>query len=120
MAGTTIYYGCSAHLSSGMKGQIIVNVVSGIEENSIKEFNFTVYPNPISTDAWINIHLKRAERISIQLYDLQGRIVHTFIDQQMKAGEINLPLPLNKLGKGNYIVQMRSSKERINKQIILQ
>lgn len=120
MAGTTIYYGCSSHLGSGMKGQIIVNVISGIEENNVRDFNFTVYPNPVSTDAWINIFLKKAERVSIQLYDMQGRIMRTFIDQQMKAGEQNMSFPLNTLARGNYIVQMRSGKERIQKQIVIQ
>ena len=103
-----------------MKGQIIVNVISGIEENNVRDFNFTVYPNPVSTDAWINIFLKKAERVSIQLYDMQGRIMRTFIDQQMKAGEQNMSFPLNTLARGNYIVQMRSGKERIQKQIVIQ
>ncbi|WP_164972580.1 T9SS type A sorting domain-containing protein [Lacibacter luteus] len=119
MAGTTIYYGCSAHFSSGMKGQIVVNVVSGISENNVRDFNFTVYPNPVSADAWINIYLKKSERVSIQVYDLAGRIVHTFIDQQMKAGELTMSFSLTNLAKGNYIVQMRNGNERMQKQIVI-
>lgn len=119
MAGQTIYFGSGAHLGSGMKGQIIVRSVPGIYANHPNGFDFTVYPNPVSTDSWINLQLSRSERISIQVYDMQGRIVRTFIDQEMKAGEMKMPFTLSSLDKGNYIVQMRSNKERISKQIMI-
>lgn len=119
MAGTTIYYGCSSHMSGGMKGQIIVNVVSGIEENRTRAFNFTVYPNPVSADSWMNVSVKTAGKISITVYDLNGRMISHLIDQHVKAGEFTIPFPVNKLQKGNYIVQMRTAKERLEKQIVV-
>jgi plastocyanin len=119
MAGKTIYFGSGAHPGSGMKGQIIVNAVPAIHTNHFNEFDFAVYPNPVSTDSWINLQLNRSERITIQVFDMQGRIVRTFIDQEMKAGNIKMPFNLNSLDRGNYIVQMRSNKERINKQIMV-
>jgi plastocyanin len=120
MAGQTIYFGSAAHLASGMKGRIIVNAVPGIFVSDNRDFNFTVYPNPVKTDSWINIELNKSERISIQVYDMNGRIVRTFIDQQMHAGDMKMPFTLNQLESGNYIVQMRSGNRRINKQIIVQ
>lgn len=120
MAGSTIYYMCSSHGSGGMKGQIIVNVVSGIEENRNSDFNFTVYPNPVSSAAWLNINLRKTERVAVTLYDMQGRIVRRLFDKQLAAGESTINFPLNGLTRGNYIVQMRSGKEKIEKQIVLQ
>ena len=119
MAGTTIYYGCSAHISGGMKGQIVVNVVSGINENQIRPFNFTVYPNPVTADSWMNVSVKSAGRISITLYDLNGRTISHLIDQQVKAGEFTIPFPVNGLQKGTYIIQMRTTKEQLKKQILI-
>lgn len=119
MAGTTIYYGCSAHFSSGMKGQITVNVVSGISENQIRPFNFTVYPNPVTADSWMNVSVKSAGRISITVYDINGRVIRHLIDQQVKAGEFTIAFPVNELQKGTYIVQMRTAKERLEKQILI-
>jgi plastocyanin len=119
MAGTTIYYGCSAHFGSGMKGQIIVNVVSGINENQIRPFNFTVYPNPVTADSWMNVSVKSAGKITITLYDLNGRTISHLIDQQVKAGEFTIPFPVNELQKGTYIVLMRTAKERLEKQILI-
>ena len=119
MAGPTIYYGCSAHFSSGMKGQITVNVVSGISENQIRPFNFTVYPNPVTADSWMNVSVKSAGRISITVYDINGRVIRHLIDQQVKAGEFTIAFPVNELQKGTYIVQMRTAKERLEKQILI-
>jgi plastocyanin len=119
MAGTTIYYGCSAHFGSGMKGQINVNVVSGINENQIRPFNFTVYPNPVTADSWMNVSVKSAGRISITVYDLNGRIINHLLEQQVKAGEFTIPFPVNSLQKGTYIIQMRTAKERLEKQILV-
>ena len=120
MAGQTIYFGSASSIASGMKGRIVVNAVPGIFNNDSRDFNFTVYPNPVKTDSWINIELNRSERISIQVYDMNGRIVRTFIDQQMNAGNIKMPFTLNQLESGNYIVQMRSGNRRITKQILVQ
>lgn len=119
MAGTTIYYGCSAHFGSGMKGQIVVNVVSGITENRTRAFNFTVYPNPVTADSWMNVSVKTAGKISITVFDLNGRIISHIIDQQVKAGEFTIPFPVNELQKGTYVVQMRTAKERLEKQILI-
>lgn len=119
LAGTTIYYGCSAHFSAGMKGRIVVNVVSGISENSTRAFNFTVYPNPVTADSWMNVSVKTAGKISITVYDLNGRMISHLIDQQVKAGEFTIPFPVNEMQKGTYIVQMRTAKERLEKQILI-
>lgn len=120
MAGSTIFYMCSSHGSGGMKGQIVVNVVSGIEENANSDFNFTVYPNPINSAAWLNISLQKTKRVAVTLYDMQGRIVRRVLDKQLTAGESTINFSLNGLTRGNYIVQMLSGKEKIEKQIVLQ
>lgn len=119
MAGTTIYYGCSSHFGSAMKGQINVNVVSGISENRTRAFNFTIYPNPVTADSWMNVSVKTAGKISITVYDLNGRIIRHIIDQQVKAGEFTIPFPVNEMQKGTYIVQMRTARERLEKQILI-
>lgn len=120
MSGTTLYYICSNHVSSGMKGKINVNVAAGIPENSIRDFNFTVYPNPIIADAWVNVSVKKAGKISIVMHDMQGRIIQHIIDMNVKPGEMTLPLDASRLQKGTYILQMRTSQGLLKKQIVIQ
>lgn len=120
MAGTSIFYVCGNHVLSGMKGRINVNVVAGISENRLREFNFTVYPNPVVADAWLNVSVKKAGRILMTMYDMQGRIVQQFVDMNVQPGEFTLPFKTATLQRGTYILQMRTTQGMIQKQILLQ
>lgn len=120
MAGTSIFYVCGNHVLSGMKGRINVNVVAGISENRLREFIFTVYPNPVVADAWLNVSVKKAGRILMTMYDMQGRIVQQFVDMNVQPGEFTLPFKTATLQRGTYILQMRTTQGMIQKQISLQ
>ncbi len=120
MAGTTIYYACSNHAASGMKGQINVNVVSNILENKIREFNFTAYPNPVVSKAWINVSVKKAGIVSLSVYDQNGKFVSLIADRNTQPGEITLPFDVSVLQKGTYILQMRTSQGMMRKRILIQ
>lgn len=119
LAGTSIYYLCSNHALSGMKGIINVNVVANIQENKLKEFNFTVYPNPIHTESWINLSLKKSGSVSLTVYDLNGRILYQLGNYHMTQGETTIPLDASRLQKGNYILQMRTDQGVLRKQILV-
>ncbi|MBI1781471.1 MAG: hypothetical protein HYR66_08885 [Sphingobacteriales bacterium] len=75
MAGTNIYYVCENHvLSSGMKGQIVVNLATGLEENAKSEFNFTIYPNPVRNNSALNIILKKNDNVVMKIYSSDGKL----------------------------------------------
>lgn len=122
MAGTTIFYVCGSHVASGMKGQIIVNVTSGISENQVREFNFTVFPNPLSlsSNSWLNISTKKAGKINLTLFDLQGRIINHLMNTFLQAGEMTLPFNTANLQKGIYLLQLRTVSGIMRKQIVIQ
>jgi plastocyanin len=120
MAGSTIFYVCGNHVASGMKGQITVNVAAGISENQSREFNMTVFPNPVSSNGWLNISTKKSGKINLTLYDLQGRIVNTLMNNYLQAGEITMPFNAAHLQKGIYILQLRTTTGLLRKQITIQ
>ncbi|MBK8089463.1 MAG: T9SS type A sorting domain-containing protein [Chitinophagaceae bacterium] len=120
MAGTSIYYACSNHGTGGMKGRINVNVVANITENRAREFNFTAYPNPVVSKAWINISVKKAGIVSLSVYDQSGKIVSCVAERNLQPGEITLPFDASGLQKGTYILQMKTSQGIIRKRILIQ
>ena len=70
--------------------------------------NAIIYPNPIQEKATLKYTLETTETLTIQLTDLNGRIIKTYVQNQyQKAGEyqqvINLP---NNLTKGFYLVKL--------------
>lgn len=120
MAGTTIYYACSNHAISGMKGMINVNVLSGIRETQAHDYDFTVYPNPAASGAWLNVGVKKTGRISFSMYDMKGRLAARFMDINFQAGILTVPFNIPPLQKGLYILQMHTSQGMLRKQIVIQ
>lgn len=119
MAGSTIYYVCAAHASAGMKGRIRVNVTSSIAENKVLDFNFTVFPNPVTPASRINISTKKISDISIMLYDASGRVMQQVIKFKMQPGEITLPFSAVALSKGTYYLLMRTDEGILKRQIVV-
>lgn len=120
LAGTTIYYVCENHvLSSGMKGQIVVSLATGLEENTKREFNFTIYPNPVTNNSALNISLKKNDNVDMKIYGSDGKLVSNYLQQKMNAGEYTLRFDAGKLQTGIYIVQLKTSQGILRKQILV-
>lgn len=120
MAGSTIYYVCSAHVFAGMKGTITVNVIASLAENQIRNFNFTVFPNPVTSNSQLNISLKKSGKTTVALYDINGRMVEQVLDKVMDAGEVTIPFRAAHLQKGAYFLLMRTPEGTLKKQILIQ
>lgn len=94
----------------------------GIDESSNFFNSATIYPNPIRSNGILEYTLNHREKISMQLFDLQGRLVMTIIENiQMEAGKhqqlIILP---EELSPGSYVIVFSSSYAQVGIQIIRQ
>jgi len=79
-----------------------------------------IYPNPIKETATLEYTLKQAETITIELIDLQGRTLTTFVDgQQQDVGEhqqlISMP---SYLPSGSYLVVISSPRGSVTVQVV--
>ena len=79
-----------------------------------------MYPNPIKNTATLEYTLDQPELLTIQLTDLHGRVLKTFLQKQKQlAGTyfqtIDLP---NNLPRGMYLVKLGSLEEHIFIKII--
>ena len=61
---------------------IFVSFYDGIEQFN-REIGFSVYPNPYDQSASIEYNLKNTSKVSVEVYNMMGSIVHSFA-----AGEI--------------------------------
>lgn len=83
-----------------------LNVVTGI--NDIKNSNIKIYPNP--TNSIINIEgLNKNENSSIQIFDVQGKLVTTKTITEKGA------IDLSELNKGVYVIKIGEVAQRIVK-----
>lgn len=68
------------------------------------------YPNPFSSETTISFSLVSTSRVTIELFDLQGRKVANVVSRTMEAGEQNVVLKRDVQGstlpEGSYVYQI--------------
>jgi uncharacterized delta-60 repeat protein len=72
--------------------------------------SFLIYPNPIETDATFEYNLQNDETITIDIIDLQGKIVKSILsNQNQTTGNYKQKIDLsNSISAGNYILKFSS------------
>jgi plastocyanin len=98
----TYYYICKNHISSGMKGKIIVSAATGIS-NSVSTSDFDMFPNPASD----YIYLKRigtTALVSAIVYDVSGKAILKCQIQNTSGNQSSVYV--NELRKGLYFISV--------------
>jgi flagellar hook assembly protein FlgD len=72
-------------------------------------FLVSVYSNPASKSTTISFSLQQSENISINIFDVTGQLVKTFVDQIFEKGEHSLEWNTVGIHEGVYSVQLQSS-----------
>ncbi|MEI6766221.1 MAG: T9SS type A sorting domain-containing protein [Bacteroidota bacterium] len=83
------------------------STVAGISTNTgLSELN--IYPNPAADIANISFDANEAQSMVITVMDLTGRV---FINEEVHVNQGNnlLPVSVNKLASGNYIIQLKGA-----------
>lgn len=80
----------------------------GIDENSNQAFGMGQnYPNPVKASTTIPLVLKSDSRVSVQLFDLMGRLIATPLNKDLSAGSNELTVDRNGLSAGYYIYKVK-------------
>lgn len=83
--------------------------VGTLDPNAPSEPALLIYPNPIASQFSIKFDLVQQETVSIELYDLQGKLVQSFVQNQFfEQGEYALELNcVPSLSAGNYVLTLQ-------------
>jgi len=96
------------------ENQINVNVI-----NTPKEFNLdTAYPNPFNPVTNINFTLPFESGVTLEVYDMQGRIIELLVSGDMKPGYHSVIWNADKHSSGVYFVKMIAG-EYVNTQKLM-
>jgi uncharacterized delta-60 repeat protein len=72
-----------------------------------------VYPNPVKSEAILEYYLDEHQVTSIQLVDMQGRYIHTFLEAEQAQGVQNIVLTFpENLDNGLYIIKISTKNHR--------
>ncbi len=65
-------------------------------------------PNPFNSQTRISIELPKASHVILNIFDIQGRHVQTFIDKNLTAGTHNFTYDASTIPSGVYYYQMKT------------
>jgi Secretion system C-terminal sorting domain len=115
----TIYYGCQAHMSGGMKG--VINVVfTPVNDIQLKDLSYKMMPNPVRDHGMFNLKLKKSETVSLTMFDMNGRLVQRIVDKKLlPAGDYNFHVHASDLSNGTYIMWLRTGEGAVPKRFMV-
>lgn len=110
------------HQEPGAPAMLILKLKSTATEKvfdqKFEDINFTVFPNPFNNTLNLKFNLPVSQLISINLYDLNGKLVKTFIDQQVLAPGEHFYTFNEELSQGIYLLDFCFDKEHHIQRII--
>ncbi len=85
---------------------------------SINNFNFnnslSVSPNPVKDVCNIKFNLQKKASLNVSVYDINGRLVSTLMNEEASAGDVNLSWDRsaeNDLAAGLYILKIKANDQ---------
>ncbi len=104
------------------------NLLTGFAINSerrqipyaLDSFQASVFPNPATDRAVIGFELTKemSSDVSINLYDMYGRILQSFLHADLSKGKHQLEIDLRNLNSGSYFVKISTGEQTITKTVI--
>jgi len=90
---------------------VTINPLSVEEEILPTQFVLnSAYPNPFNSTTTIKYTVPLITRVSLQVYDINGRLVETLVDGEMPAGRHSVVWDAGEVGAGVYFVRMKDER----------
>ena len=80
---------------------------------------FHNFPNPFNPTTTINFHVETSHTTSLQIYDINGRIVETLIQDKIKPGSHQIKWDGTEFASGIYFAKLRSGEKVKTQKIML-
>ena len=88
--------------------------------NRVEPIYFNVFPNPMSEEGYIDIELPENKNVTVEIYDLSGRLIDTPQNGVMPQGKSRLTIETSSFRSGTYIATLRSGEEvKVSKFVVM-
>ncbi len=88
-------------------GKLYIVNTTGLTENTAGNFEVTLSPNPVNSNATLALNLKDASDVSIFLNDENGKLVQTITENNLlKKGSHQFTFSTQKFSKGIYLIHV--------------
>ena len=117
--GDVVFYGAIAIKESQTKLtslQVIEDLTTSIAEDEITQLR--VYPNPVKDQLFVNYQLQQTEKVSIQLYNLNGSLVSSLLDETQMAGQHNFRSSPKGMTRGIYLLVYKAGNKQLVQKVL--
>ena len=106
-----VFHEAAAHLSQGAGVPTVTRLVGAV-------------PNPFNPTTAIQYEIHQPVHVSVQVYDTQGRLVRTLVDQSQAAGRYDAVWDGRDnagrtAGSGVYLVRMEAGDYGANSKVVM-
>jgi hypothetical protein len=129
IANNTVFAGMVPMIPSGgqMSPEVwkrsISNISIGIKNissNVPDKFNLMQnYPNPFNPTTIIKWSIKEGAFVTLKVYDVAGRIVGTYVNEKLNAGEYEATVDASNLSSGVYFYKLQAGNYSDIKKMML-
>ncbi len=122
-----IYEGLSGVIPADVQHKLVVRRGVGVEEAiSVspsapvpQDFAVSVFPNPFNALANLRLNVPESSEITVQLFDVQGRLVNTLARSRFSAGSHNLQWNAANASTGVYFLRVTSPSFTSSSKLVL-
>lgn len=96
------------------------DAVAGVETPKSLPFVLNQnYPNPFNPSTTIDFTLTADDHVSLNVYDVSGKLVAKVLDKDMRAGSYNVGFRADGLSTGVYFYKLQTSKGEETRKMVL-
>jgi len=94
---------------------------AGIEDDVVyqSDFNWLIYPNPISNTGRIMLDSKISCRLNLTIYNIKGQLVHSIFNGNIERGNNEICYDTEELSNGIYFLKAKINSCVLTKKIII-
>jgi plastocyanin len=117
----TIYYVCTAHVSFGMKGRIVVAPSAGIDASPIQTVSVNLFPNPVTTTATVKVTSAGESPLTLKVFGINGQLEKDLTPNLTEInGEHYCVFDTGDLAAGNHFLQVTEGmKKSVRKFVVI-
>jgi spore coat protein A len=93
---------------------------NGALQKVVLKDNLNVYPNPFALNTTINFEVSTQSKVSIKIFNIEGREINTVFEGEKSPGIYNLTFKGNRLAAGVYICRMHVNNQVLQRKLIIQ
>ncbi|MCL5990871.1 MAG: T9SS type A sorting domain-containing protein [Bacteroidetes bacterium] len=83
---------------------------TGVEEKTLGQNHYGVYPNPINESSVVRFYLNKSENVKINVYDVLGNLISTIFNGRLNKGEHQILFNTNNkfenMANGTYYIRL--------------